>query len=1278
MFALVGWLLASGLHAQDFYVIQKGQSLLQVGPTTLVPNGQKAFEFSVRTPIATTLTIPGGATVLLQPDLEEGGYYYARFFSTKAALEAAFPDGAYTLSGAGIPTLSIYLVGAHYPAIPRVTNPNWNAGGALLLNPTQANTVTFTPFTTFASAGAAGFLSAELRAYNGTPGSGLAVSRVAVSRPIPGLEGEPQPFTSLTVGSGAMLNNTSYYGLLEHLTLASLDTTTVPGSVVIGLYFTDVLYFVTTGTSGTGGNPPVIVTQPTSRTAALGATTTFSVSATVAGSTSLLGVGVQWFHDGEEVNPVSGKISFSANRLQLTIRNLTGADAGAYAVRLFNTGGVVDSVPAVLTVPETIPPTTVDTAPAGGTFRVGQSATLSVKASGAAPLQYTWFKDGRLIPGETTANLVLTNLTVASAGGYHVVVSARGGTVVSPSATVVVRAPPQISRPPLDAVVETGLNVSFSASATGLPEPTLQWFSRASASGPWLPLTAGVVTAGVTEPILSLNAVTLSDDNRQFRLTATNSEGTVDSAAATLRVSTPEPSLRIRVQPQSQVVRAGLPVSLSVAMDGSGPFTFQWRKNGATLAGATANRIDLAQTAAADAGAYSVIVRAGNGGSTTSNTAFLTVAGAVDPGFDPRGGPDGEVTQLITLQDGSFLAAGSFTRVAGVARAGLARLFRDGTVDTRFDAGSGPAGAVRALVELANGKVLVVGQFDRFNGVAVPGVVRIQSTGQIDATFIPDLPVPPLVGGQAVPLLERFHSVALSLNGGGYLLGGKSGVVALTTAGVQMPQSLYFSDGSVLAMVQQYDGGVILGGDFSLLNGVARARMARLHADLRPDLTFTVGTGPNAAVQSLLRAPDGAIFVLGGFSAFNGVARPAGIARITPRGALDLSYNPALPPVTSAADTSTLAETSQVPAAGRLEAILAGRVQDNGTLVVNSGAANNQSVRVVEPSGSLSPDVNVPVAGAATAITLTDEGEVGVAGSFSSIGGVPRSNVAVVTDAGDGSRLVNLSCRSRISGETARLILGFVIQGPEAMRVLVRGVGPTLASFGISAALSRPKLTIYDGTGKVIAENTGWGVGVDPSALALIMQQAGAFAFESPEDTALVLNLLPGSYTAHLTGRSGAEGVALGEIYAVDRGRSRLVNSAVRGLAGTGENSLIPGFTVTGGSRLMLVRAIGPTLGLFGLTGTLQQPILELRRATGGLILSNQGWANSLDPAALEARRLRVGAFELPTQSADSAAVVSLEQGGYTVTVSGANGGTGDALVEVYDADGVDLPPLSP
>ncbi len=266
------------------------------------------------------------------------------------------------------------------------------------------------------------------------------------------------------------------------------------------------------------------------------------------------------------------------------------------------------------------------------------------------------------------------------------------------------------------------------------------------------------------------------------------------------------------------------------------------------------------------------------------------------------------------------------------------------------------------------------------------------------------------------------------------------------------------------------------------------------------------------------------------------------------------------------------------------------------------------------------------------------------------------------------ARLTNISVRAQVGTGAAILIPGFVVSGSGAETLLIRADGPSLAQFGVPGLLAQPSLAVYDGTGSMIASNTVWGTNPNPAQIAALSAQVGAFAFApGSADSALMVNLPAGTYTVHVSGVGSTTGVALAEVYEVSSSGTRLVNLSTRAQAGSGANIIIPGFVVSGGPEDVLVRADGPALGQFGVAGFLAQPSLGVFDASGTLEASNSGWA-SADIGLIAGFGAAVGAFALEPGGADSAQVVRLSPGGYTMQVSGLAGSTGVALAEVYEA----------
>ncbi|HZZ59187.1 MAG TPA: hypothetical protein VFE31_15255, partial [Opitutaceae bacterium] len=186
--------------------------------------------------------------------------------------------------------------------------------------------------------------------------------------------------------------------------------------------------------------------------------------------------------------------------------------------------------------------------------------------------------------------------------------------------------------------------------------------------------------------------------------------------------------------------------------------------------------------------------------------------------------------------------------------------------------------------------------------------------------------------------------------------------------------------------------------------------------------------------------------------------------------------------------------------------------------------------------------------------------------------------------------------------------------------------------------------------------------------LASVFSQVGAFALtRGSADAALLENLAPGQYSIHVEGADGETGVALAELYDADQGTvtSRLINISASATVGTGANVLIAGFVISGTtSETVLLRGVGPTLASLGVSNVLQQPVLTLFDKNSNPLTSNTGWANS---SLIAAASSAVYAFALEPNSADSALLVTLAPGLYSIGVSGANSTSGEALVEVYE-----------
>lgn len=264
------------------------------------------------------------------------------------------------------------------------------------------------------------------------------------------------------------------------------------------------------------------------------------------------------------------------------------------------------------------------------------------------------------------------------------------------------------------------------------------------------------------------------------------------------------------------------------------------------------------------------------------------------------------------------------------------------------------------------------------------------------------------------------------------------------------------------------------------------------------------------------------------------------------------------------------------------------------------------------------------------------------------------------------SRIANVSVRSKAGGEPGPLIVGFVLNGAAdagGKRMLVRGIGPTLGSYGVTGAVPDPRLLLYRGD-TLVSENDNWG---GAASLSTAFTATGAFSLAPGSlDAALLATLAPGAYTTHLTTGTGS-GIGLVECYDADAGQpaSRIINVSARSHSGLADDVLTVGFTIDGNTaKSVLIRGIGPTLADWGVQGVLADPKVKVIGSSGIDWATNDNWNGS---SALAATFRQVYAFPLPSASRDAAVVTVLAPGVYTAQVSGVANGTGIAMVEVYE-----------
>jgi hypothetical protein len=252
------------------------------------------------------------------------------------------------------------------------------------------------------------------------------------------------------------------------------------------------------------------------------------------------------------------------------------------------------------------------------------------------------------------------------------------------------------------------------------------------------------------------------------------------------------------------------------------------------------------------------------------------------------------------------------------------------------------------------------------------------------------------------------------------------------------------------------------------------------------------------------------------------------------------------------------------------------------------------------------------------------------------------------------SQLVNISTRMRVGVGDGVLIGGFIIQGDEPKKVVLRAIGPSLGSSGVVGALQDPQMELRDGAGAIVDSNDNWQQGEGAAEIA-----ADSIAPSDPREAAILATLAPGNYTVIVSGVNNTTGVGLVESYALDNGATRAANISTRGHVGAGDEALIGGFIIGGSdSKNILVRAIGPSLGG---ADALADPLVEVYDSAGQLITMNDNWNTSAQQGEIVATGIP------PADARESAVIAALAPGNYTAVVRGADGGVGLGLVEIYD-----------
>ncbi len=717
---------------------------------------------------------------------------------------------------------------------------------------------------------------------------------------------------------------------------------------------------------------------------------------------------------------------------------------------------------------------------------------LSAVTSSGLPVTFTLVSGPATLSGNT--------LTLTGTAGTVTVRAAQAGDATYNAAPVVERAfavtiantAPVITAQPAAQTALVGATATFSVTATGTPTPTYQWRKNGTPAGTGATLTLTNVTAA---------------DAAGYDVVVTNSVGSVTSSLARLTLNATPTAPVITRQPGNVVALAGRSATFTVVATGAPAPTYQWSKGSAAIAGATSASFTLPGVATADAGTYSVTVT--NSAGTASASATLRVIarsyagtyfGSLGAGgtFALRIGDDNTGVFLAFLPGSStaFVSRGvaindngtfSFTtgsNTTGTAAAG--EFFAERTLaaanDTTFSGSISDTGAVSGSTSGANTLALAATKSpDTGTAAASAGFYSAGAAGSSAQTLAIVSPT-----GQALVVTQNGTTID-----GGTGTVSATGQVTVTTAGRATISANVSADAALTATVTTAAGTTTTFTGFSATSAaLAQQRIVNLST------RTTAGTGDQVAIVG---------FVITGLESKPILLRAVGPALR----ALGVSTALAAPRLDLRSATGALLATNTAWGSAGNSAEIANAAARSGAFPLAAGSADSVILTTL-------------AAGTYSAVISAADAIAGV-------------GLVEVYDLSGGSlaqKLANLSTRAPIGSGEATLISGLVVGGTAPKRVLIRAAGPALTQFGVAGALARPTLTLFSAIGAVLATNTAWITSADSAALADAATQVGAFAFGATSaDSALLVNLAPGAYTAQVTGATGTTGITLLEVY---------------------------------------------------------------------------------------------------------------------------------------------------
>ena len=1037
---------------------------------------------------------------------------------------------------------------------------------------------------------------------------------------------------------------------------------------------------------------PAITVGPVSATVSQGNTAIFSVTATGSPTPTY-----QWLKNSVNIS--------GATNATLALANVQPADAASYSVVVTNSVGSVVGT-ATLTV-NVVPAFTTQPA-ASTTAFVGQAISLTAVATGTPAPTLQWRKASVPIAGATNGTLSFSSLQTSDAGIYDVLATNPAGAAQSTTATVTVAipAPPTITTQPAGGTRNIGDIAAFSVVATSTPAPTYQWRRNS------VPISGATSSSYVLGPVDASSGAT-------FDVVVTNGGGSVTSSAAVLVVN---PAVFFTQQPTDTTKVAGTTVTLSAAASGSAGITYQWRKNSVAITGATLASLTFASVQLGDAGPYDVVATSSLG-TATSPVATLTVVQA--PAFTSA-----TSTTFVFGTFGTFTITASgtpaptFSVVSGVLPAWATLNSATGVISGTPNGAPG----VSVTLQAANGVSPAATQVFTLNVALAPFIQGQPSSVTVVAGQNASFSVS--AGGTPVPTLQwRKGGVGISgATNSTYSLtpalladAGSYDVVVTNSLGsvTSTAATLTVTPATPPTITTQPIGGARNLNEVAAFSVVATGFPAPTYQWRKNNVPISGATN-SSYVLGIVSASSSATFDVVVTNAGGTVTSDPAVLVINP--AVFFALQPAS--ATRVVGTSVTLAAAASGSAGityqwrkNSVAITGATLSTLAFASVQTGDTGPYDVVATSSSGTATSTVaTLTVVDAAPTFTLQPVGATLAVGgnvtlSAAATGSLPltyqwRQDGVAISGATNASLdilnaqlskagvydVVATNGAGTATSTGARLVVGprvvaysahlvidaegalgtFTVEGTLPKKLLLRAIGPGLASFGLGGMFD-PQLEVFDATGSLVAINNDWGTGTDAAAIANLAAAVGAFPLVAgSRDSAMIVTLAPGTYTARAKPASGGGGAAYLELYDADlptAPMSTLPYLAIRGRMAAGGGVVIGGLGSNGrGVRSYLVRAVGPALGVAGAVAN--PSVLVVRDGT--LVGNNDDWdAVPADAATVSAATARVATFALPAAGRDAALVLTgnLHAGSATVQLGSADTSGGLVLLELHDLD---------